>query len=108
MSIPDWKQDICFHGTPLDIPLQQTGWEFGSGVGFVQPKTVGLLTSNKEGKVICEIDGWVLGGVQFGALLQELFWDAVWGACRRTFARLTAGCSGSAVWGAVRGAGAGD
>ena len=31
-------------------------------------------TSNKERKVICEIDGWVLGGVQFGMLAQVLFW----------------------------------
>ena len=29
-------------------------------------KAIGVLTSNKEGKVICEIDGLVLGGVQFG------------------------------------------
>ena len=30
--------------------------------------------------MICEIDGWVLGGVQFGLLAQVLLWDAVGGA----------------------------
>ena len=29
----------------------------------------------------CEIDCWVLGGVQFGVLAQVLFGGAVWGCC---------------------------
>ena len=37
---------------------------------FVFP--IGVLTSNKEGKVICEIEGRVLGGMQFGVLVQVL------------------------------------
>ena len=37
---------------------------------------IGVLTSN-EGTVICEIDGLVLGGVQFGVLV---YVGAVWGA----------------------------
>ena len=48
------------------------------GCLFVFPrwlKAIGVLTSSKEGKVICQIDGWVLGGVQFGAGV-----GAVWGA----------------------------
>ena len=36
-------------------------------------KATGVLTSNIEGNMICEIDGWVLGGVQFGVLLYVLF-----------------------------------
>ena len=32
-------------------------------------KAVRILTSNKEGKVICKNDGLVLGGVQFGGLV---------------------------------------
>ena len=36
-------------------------------------KAIGVLTSNKEGKVICEIDGWMLRGMQLGALVQVLF-----------------------------------
>ena len=36
---------------------------------FPQIKAIGVLTSNKEGEVICEIDGLVLGGVQFGVLV---------------------------------------
>ena len=38
-----------------------------SGDGFFprELKAIGVLTSNKEGKVIFEIDGWVLGGMQF-------------------------------------------
>ena len=55
---------------------------------------VGVVSSYEEGNMICEIDGWVLGGMQFG-----VFGGA--GACgvlgfrwRRghIFARLTAGC----------------
>ena len=33
---------------------------------FPQLKAIGVLTSNKEGKVICEIDGCLLGGMQLG------------------------------------------
>ena len=43
-------------------------------------ESYGVLTSNKEGNVICEIDGWVLGGMQFGVLLRVLFWGAADGA----------------------------
>ena len=57
-------------------------------------ESYGDLTSNKEGTVICEIDGWVLGGVlfwgagdgmlhaamQFEVLVQVLFWIAACGA----------------------------
>ena len=38
-----------------------------------QLKAIGVLTSNKEGKVICEIAGRVLGGMQFGVLVEVLF-----------------------------------
>ena len=41
---------------------------------------MGVLTFHKEGNVICDIDGRVLGGVQIGGLAQGLFGDAVWGA----------------------------
>ena len=34
-----------------------------------QLKAIGVLTSNKEGEVICEIDGLVLRGVQFRVLI---------------------------------------
>ena len=40
-------------------------------MAFVLTAT-GVPTSNKEGTVICEIDGWVLGGVQFGVLFEVL------------------------------------
>ena len=55
----------------------------------------------------CEIDGRVM---QFGVLLQVLFWDAVWGAVGGASdgagARLTAGCClGRSSGGAVGGAG---
>ena len=36
-----------------------------------------LLLLSKEGKGICEIDGWVLGGMQFAVLgvhVHVLFW----------------------------------
>ena len=36
-------------------------------------KATGVLTSNKEGEVICEIDALVLGGGQFGVLVKVLF-----------------------------------
>ena len=38
-------------------------------------KAIGVLTSNNEGEVICEIGGLVLRGVQFGVLV-----FADWGA----------------------------
>ena len=38
-----------------------------------------LLTSNKEGKLICEVDGWVVGGVQL-VVLGWAVWVAVCGA----------------------------
>ena len=34
------------------------------------------IPSNKEGKVICEIDGWVLWGMQIGGAGALLFWCA--------------------------------
>ena len=37
-----------------------------------QLKVIGVLTSNKEGKVICEIKGRVLWGMQFGVLVEVL------------------------------------
>ena len=52
---------------------------------------IGVLSSTKEGKVICEIDGWVLGGVQLRCwccAVPELFVGLT--VC----ARLTAVCSG--------------
>ena len=36
---------------------------------------MGVLTSNKEGTVICEIEGQVLGGMQFGVLVEVLFFE---------------------------------
>ena len=36
-------------------------------------KAIEVLTSNIEGKMFCEIDGWVLRGVQFGVLFGVLF-----------------------------------
>ena len=39
-----------------------------------EPARPGGLTSNKQEKVICEIDGWVLRGMQFGVLEQVLLW----------------------------------
>ena len=47
------------------------------------------LPSIKEGKVICEINGWVPEGVQFGVVTVRA----------RIFARSTAGCFGGAIWG---------
>ena len=78
--------------------------------------------------MFCEIDSWVPGGMQFGVLVQELFGGAGDGAgaflqidgwvlglgyylgalCGRMFARLTAGCWVTVLFGgAVRGDGAG-
>ena len=60
-------------------------WTFQLWV-FVFPQKAKALGSNfeqKEGKVICEIDCRVLGGMQFGELAQALF-----------SARLTAVCWG--------------
>ena len=57
-------------------------------------------TSNKEGKVICELEVRVLGGMQFGVLVDAVLGESnlgCWWRCR--FARLTAGCW-HAVWGA--------
>ena len=48
--------------------------------------------------------GVLLGGSVWGFCLGVLFGAAVW-RCRPIFARLTAGCFGGAVWGAVRGGG---
>ena len=55
--------------------------------------------------MICEIDGWVLGGVQL--VVQMLLGCAVWGAvcgagdgAGTVLSRLT-GCFGHAVWGAL-------
>ena len=42
----------------------------------------------------CEIDCRVQGDMQFGVLLQVLFWDAVWGAV---------GGASDGVWDALRG-----
>ena len=60
------------------------GWVFGAGVLRVSVQAH-----------FCEIDGRVQG-MQFGVLLQVLFWDAVWGAVGGASdgagARLTAGC----------------
>ena len=36
------------------------------------PQIIGVLSS-KEGTLICEMDGWMLGGVHFGVLVQVLF-----------------------------------
>ena len=58
-------------------------------------KAIGVLPCNEEGKVICEIDGLVPGGVQFGVLVQVLFWGV---------ARIFALCwraGGNEVWGAA-------
>ena len=41
---------------------------------------LGVRTSNKEENVFCEVNGWVLGGMQFGVLVQVLFGGAVRGA----------------------------
>ena len=57
--------------------------------------------------LFCEPDGRVLGGMQFGLLVDADFasWPgarghAVWGAGGCCFASLTAGSRGHAVWGA--------
>ena len=53
-----------------------------------------IVTSNKEGKVICEIDGWVLGACSLGCWCR-CCWGVlfVWGRCSRCiFPSLTAGC----------------
>ena len=60
--------------------------------------------------MICEIDGWVLGGMQFGVLVWGAGAGAVGGAgvdagCGRIFARLTGAVGGA---GAAGGGGGGD
>ena len=40
-----------------------------SYISVLAESYIGVLTSNKEGKVICEIDELVLGAVQFGELV---------------------------------------
>ena len=52
------------------LPICCAFLEVGNGL----PQKKGILAFNEEGKVICEIDGWVLGGMQFGVLVQVLFW----------------------------------
>ena len=48
--------------------MDRSGW--GSFLFFSRElKAIGVLTSNKEGRVICKIEGWVLGGMQFGVLV---------------------------------------
>ena len=66
------------------------GWHRVSVPNKLLVKEFWALTSNKEGKVICEIDGWVLAGMQIWVLVRVLFWCAGDGAWRM-FARLTAG-----------------
>ena len=57
--------------------------------------------------LFCELDGRVLGGMQFGLLVDAVLralpgarGHAVWGAGGCCFASLTAGSRGHAVWGA--------
>ena len=44
---------------------------------FFLLKAIGVLTSNKEGTIICEIEGRVLGDMQFGVLVEVLFCELV-------------------------------
>ena len=46
-------------------------------------KAIGVLTSIKEGKMICEIEGRLLGGMQFGVLVEGARGHAVWGVVLR-------------------------
>ena len=53
--------------------------------------------------LLCEIEGRVLGGMQFEVLVDAVLrarGHAVWGAGGCCFASLTAGSRGHAVWGA--------
>ena len=45
-----------------------------------------------------KIDGRVLGGMQFGVLVQVLFWAVT---VRAHFCILTVGCKGDAAWAVV-------
>ena len=43
----------------------------------IVPQIAESHRGSKEGEVICEIDGWLLGDMQFAVLVQVLFGDAV-------------------------------
>ena len=63
----------------LLTPIELTGNTFA----LFHPQiaeSYGVLTSNKDGKVLCENDGWVLRGMQIGVLVRVLFWCAGDGA----------------------------
>ena len=57
---------VFWGGVPYQSTLQKKGTLI---LASLLEGLVGVLTSNKEGKVICEIDGWVLVGVQFEVLV---------------------------------------
>ena len=62
-SRPSRKGERLGKRVPLDLRL----------IFPTKLKAIGVQTSNKDGKGCYEIDGWALGGMQFGVLVLVLF-----------------------------------
>ena len=82
---------VAFAGFAQDVFSRRVERRGGSESGFLVPQMAESHGGSNflEGKVICEIDGRVLGGMQFGVLFFASDGRVLW---KSGFARVTAGC----------------